>query len=106
MTIATSAGFWPFMAAVAVLAIAGLYYVMATKNLVRALIGIEVMIKSATLLIILAGKYTGNMGLAQSLVITLIVVEVVLMVAANGIVLCIFRNDDSISTSTVERLKG
>lgn len=106
MNFVLTGSFWPYMACVAMLAVAGLYYVIATKNLVRALIAVEVMIKSATLLIIIAGKATGNMALAQSLVITLIVVEVVLMVAANGIVLCIFRNDQAIDTSTVSRMKG
>ncbi len=98
--------FWPFMACVVMLAVAGIYYVMATKNLIRALIGVELMIKAATLLIILAGRITGRLALAQSLVITLIVVEVVLMVAASGLVLCIFRNEESIGLDGVSRLKG
>ena len=106
MMTAVSTMFWPILGCAALIAIAGLYSVMLTGNLIRALIGVEITIKAATLLIILGGYVTGNMGLAQALVITLIVVEVVLMVAANGIVLRIFRNDVSISTTTVSRLKG
>ncbi len=98
--------FSTYLIGIAVLAVCGIYYVIATKNLVRALIGVEIMIKAATLLIILAGRLTGNMGLAQSMVVTLIVVEVVLMVAASGIILTIFRNEDSVSIDTVSHLKG
>lgn len=86
--------------------IAGLYCIMATFNLIRALIGIEVLMKAATLAIIVAGYITGNLGLAQAIVITLIVIEVVLMVVAGGIVLWIFRHNETIDTRKIMNLKG
>ena len=72
---------------VIMLMIAGLYCIIATFNLVRVLIGIELLIKAATLLLILVGYVTGRAALAQSLVITLIVIEVVIMVVAVGVIL-------------------
>lgn len=84
----------------------GAYCILRTANLVRAVIGVEIMIKAATLLIILAGRLSGNSGLAQSIVITLIVIEVVFMVVAGGLILAIFRTHGSIDTHNLRKLKG
>ena len=59
-----------YVAAIALVGIAGLYYLLVTTNLIRALIGVELMMKAVTLGLILAGRLTGHVGLAQSLVIT------------------------------------
>jgi len=78
--------FWYFGIFVILLAITGIYCILATFNLIRAIIGIEILIKSATLLIIVSGFVTGQTALAQSLVITLIVIEVAIMVVAGGVI--------------------
>jgi NADH:ubiquinone oxidoreductase subunit K len=93
------------IAAVLLLA-AGVYYLLVTFNLLRALIAVELMIKAVTLFLVLAGRLTGREGLVQSYVITLIVIEVVLMVVAGGLVLGVFRNTGSISTRRLRNLKG
>jgi multisubunit Na+/H+ antiporter MnhC subunit len=70
------------------------------------LIALEILIKGATLLIILAGYATGQEALAQSLVITLIVIEVVVMTVAVGVVLGIRRHTGSLDISNIRNLKG
>ncbi|MDD5044555.1 MAG: NADH-quinone oxidoreductase subunit K [Candidatus Omnitrophica bacterium] len=95
-----------FSVFVILLFIAGTYSILVTFNLIRALIGIEILIKAVTLLIILAGYLTGNLGLAQAIAITLIVIEVVFMVVAGGIVLSIFRHHGTIDTRNLRDLKG
>ncbi len=86
--------------------IAGFYCIIASFNLVRALIGIEILMKAVTLLIIIAGYVTNNLALAQALVISLIVIEVVLMVVAGGLILWIFRHNETIDTRKLNLLKG
>ena len=49
------------------LLITGFYCLIMTYNLVRALIGLEILTKSVTLFIILAGYVTDRMALAQAL---------------------------------------
>ncbi|MDD4888620.1 MAG: NADH-quinone oxidoreductase subunit K, partial [Phycisphaerae bacterium] len=66
---------------VCVLAI-GVYCIAITKNLIRVLIGMEVMTKGVTLLLIAAGRRADRLALAQSLAITLIVIEVAVIVVA------------------------
>ncbi|MFA5090899.1 MAG: NADH-quinone oxidoreductase subunit K [Candidatus Omnitrophota bacterium] len=98
--------FWPFAVFVIFLFIMGTYCIMATFNLIRALIGVEILVKAATLLILLVGHVSGNGALAQTFVITLIVIEVVLMVVAGGVVLCLFRHNRTIDTRKLNNLKG
>lgn len=86
--------------------IIGFYCIIFSHNLVRALIGLEVITKAVTLLIILAGYATGHTALAQALVITMIVVEVVIVAVAAGLIVNIFRKYDSIDTRNLRSLIG
>ena len=95
-----------YVTSVVLVLIAGLYYLLVTTNLIRAVIGLELLTKSVTLAIILAGHLTGKTGLAQALAITLIVVEVVVMVAAMGIILNAFRQNKSVDVRLLRNVKG
>ena len=86
--------------------IVGMYCLITTRNLVRALIGLEVLTKGVTLLIILTGYVSGQIALAQSLAITLIVIEVAVIVVAVSIVLCIFRRTGGIDARSIREIKG
>jgi multisubunit Na+/H+ antiporter MnhC subunit len=95
--------YWVFIVP---LAIAGIYCLVVTRNFIRVLIGLELMTKAVTLLIIVMGYASGRLALAQSLVITLIVVEVVVISVAAGIVQSIFRLNDSLDIRKSRNLKG
>jgi len=84
----------------------GIYCVLMTYNLIRVLIGLEILIKAVTLLIVVVGYVTGHEALTQSLVITLIVIEVVLVTAAVGIVLGIRGYHNSLDVRKIRNLKG
>ena len=91
---------------IALLFICGLYCVMVTRNLIRAIVGLELLIKAVTLLMIISGYVSGKPALTQAFVITIIVIEVVLAVVAGGIALRIFRHNDSLDVRKLNRLKG
>ena len=97
---------WLYGVTVALLMIVGLYCIVVTSNLIRALIGLEVIMKAVTLLITMVGQLTGNTAMAQSFVITLIVIEVVLMIVAGGLVISIFRKYHTIDVRVLRNLKG
>ena len=86
--------------------IAGLYCILVTRNLVRVLIGLELLTKSVTLLLILGGYMTGKVALAQAIVITLIVIEVVVIAVMAGVILSIYRHTGSLDASNIKSLKG
>jgi len=100
-------GLFPHVVAAAVvLAVTGIYCMIASRNLLRVLIGFEVLVKAVTLFLVLAG-YAGSRGsVGQAIVITLIVVEVAVIAVAVGIVLALHRHHRSLDTRTVETLKG
>jgi multisubunit Na+/H+ antiporter MnhC subunit len=86
--------------------IVGVYCVVATRSLIRALIGLELLTKGVTLLIILTGYVSGQTALAQSLAITLIVIEVAVIVVAVSLILCIYRRTAGIDTGSIREIKG
>jgi multisubunit Na+/H+ antiporter MnhC subunit len=101
-----TAFFWQFIFFIILIFITGLYCVMVTRNFIRVLIGLEIITKAVTLLVIIAGYVTGNIALAQAYVITLIVIEVVVITVAAGIILCIFKHNNSLDVAKLRNLKG
>jgi len=95
-----------FLVFIILLFITGIYCILVSFNLIRALIGLEVLIKAVTLLILLAGYICGRTALAQAIVITLIVIEIVVMVVAGGIAFWAFRYNKTIDPRRLSNLKG
>ncbi len=98
--------FWIFSVYIIVLFVMGLYCILVTLNLVRALIGIEILMKAVTLLIIISGQACGSAALSQAMIITLIVIETVFIAVAMGIVLCFYKYTGSLDTKNMTKLKG
>jgi multisubunit Na+/H+ antiporter MnhC subunit len=88
---------------VVLLYIIGFYYLITTRNLIRILIALEVLTKGLTLTLIYVGKITGQMAIAQSMVITLIIIEVVILAVAAGIIINIFNHTDSLDVRKIFR---
>lgn len=84
----------------------GLYTLLASRNLLRMLIGFEIISKGVTLAIITAGSVNGQIVLSQTLAITAIVVEVVFIAIALAIVMIIQRKRHSLDVRKLTNLKG
>jgi multisubunit Na+/H+ antiporter MnhC subunit len=95
-----------YLATICVLAASGLYTLLVTQNLIRTIIGLELLTKAVTVGLILTGKLTGKLGLGQALVITVIVIEVVVMVVAVGLVLLAHRHTGQVDSRLLRNLKG
>ena len=79
--------FTMFILAIVLTAATGIYCLIATQNLIRVLISMELVNKGAALMMAVAGLVNGQLAQAESFIVALIVVEVV--VTAIGAVLCI-----------------
>lgn len=90
-----------FLTAV-LLYIIGFYYLIVTTNLIRKLIALELLTKGITLVLIYVGKTTGQMATAQSMVITLIIIEVVILAVAAGIIINIFNHTGSLNAKKMK----
>lgn len=86
--------------------ISGIYCLLVSRNMIRAIIGIELLTKAVTLLFIVAGFVTGKESLAQALVITIIVIEVVIAAVGGGIALRVFRHNGNLDIRQLNKLKG
>lgn len=84
----------------------GIYCILVTHNLIRLLIGMEIVTKAVTVLLVLSGYLTNNTGFAQTLVITLIVIEAVVVAVAAGLILNVFKNTNSLHIRGIKNLKG
>jgi multisubunit Na+/H+ antiporter MnhC subunit len=91
---------------VVLLAVAALYCILVSRNLIRILIGLELLIKSVTLLLGVAGYVTGRMALVQTFIITLIVIEVVVIAVAAGVVIGIHRRNHDLDACKLRNLRG
>jgi NADH-quinone oxidoreductase subunit K len=98
--------FWMFAIFATLVAVCGAYCILVSHNLIRILIGVELFTKAVTLLIIVAGYMSGRQALAQSITITLIVVEVVVIAIAAGIVIGAHDETDALDARNLSNLKG
>jgi NADH:ubiquinone oxidoreductase subunit K len=98
--------FWSCATAAALVFVAGLYCILASRNLIRILIGVELLTKAVTLLIVLAGAITGRIALAQALVITLVFVEVIAIAVGAAIVIGAWREHGTVDAKALTNLKG
>ncbi|HYA48179.1 MAG TPA: NADH-quinone oxidoreductase subunit K [Burkholderiales bacterium] len=85
---------------------AGLYALLAKRNLIRLLIGIEIIGKGVTLLLLATGFVRDNILLAQALVVTYIVIEVSLVATALAIIINVYRHTRSLDVRKLAKLKG
>ncbi len=91
---------------VALIALCGLYCILVSRNLIRILLGLEILTKAVTFLLALAGEISGERALAQSFIITLIVLEVVVIAVAAGVVISAYRQQGNLDVRGLHKLKG
>jgi multisubunit Na+/H+ antiporter MnhC subunit len=94
------------MGAVALLIGIGIYCLLTMKNMVKLLIGIEIIAKGITLALVATGFAKNNLLLAQSLVISVIVVDVAVVATALAIIISINRHTKSLDVRKLTKLKG
>lgn len=88
------------------LIVAGCYCLIRTYHIIKIIIGMEVSMKAVTLFVTLAGYVSGNVGLAQTFVITSIVIEVVVAVVGSGIAISLYKKYGNMDIRNLRKLKG
>ena len=90
----------------AALVFAGLLGLLLLRSLIKLFIAIEVIAKGISLLLLGTGFAKGNILVAQTLVVTFIVVEVSLVATALALIINIARQAKSLDIRQLSRLKG
>ncbi len=65
----------------------GLYAMLTVRNLIKVIVGLQIMVKGAMIALVLAGRLQGQENLGQSLALTVIVADTI--VAVVGLALAV-----------------
>jgi NADH:ubiquinone oxidoreductase subunit K len=84
----------------------GIYGLLITRNMIKIVMVLQLLVKSAILALMLAGKVSGQIGLGQSLSATVIVADTMVAVVALAIAIQIRRRFKTLDTVEVSTLKG
>ena len=84
----------------------GIYGLLITRNMIKIVMVLQLLVKSAILALMLAGKVSGQVGLGQSLAATVIVADTMVAVVALAIAIQIRRRFNTLDTVEVSTLKG
>lgn len=84
----------------------GLYGLLVTRNLIKMVAVLQVLLKSAVLALVLAGKAGGNIGLGQSLAATVIVADTVVAVIGLALGVQIQRRFGTTDLKEIANLRG
>jgi len=99
---------WVFVggAGIAALFVVGLYALAAKESLLKVLLGLQVLGKSVTLTFVLAGVVLNDLGRAQAIVFTVVVIEVIVAALALSLMVNVYRVTGSLSVRGIRRLRG
>ncbi len=83
----------------------GLYGLLITRNLIKVVVALQVLVKGALLALVAAGTASGKINLGQSLAIMVIVVDTVVAVIGLALALQIKRRMGTLDVKELATLK-
>lgn len=86
--------------------ILGWICLISQRNAFKQVIGLKIMLQGVTLALVLAGKLQENMNLAQTMVISALIVETIVIALALAMIVSIFRNIPGGDIDLLRKLRG
>jgi len=93
------------IAGVVLLLAAGLYGLLVSRHLIKVVVALQIMTKAAIVALVVAGNAVGRVNLAQSVVLTVIVVDTITAVLALALIVQIKRQTATLDAAELARLK-
>ena len=84
----------------------GLYGLLVTRNLIKMVAVLQVLVKSAIIALVLAGKVSGQVNLGQSLAVTVIVADTLVAVIGLALAVQVRRHIGTLDLRDLSTLKG
>jgi NADH:ubiquinone oxidoreductase subunit K len=84
----------------------GLLCLLTRRSVIKQVIGIKIMLQGVTLSLINAGYQSGDVRFAETMVISALVVETIVIAIAMALIINIFRRDPTGDIDQLDRLKG
>jgi len=97
----------PLIVLITILCLAGigLYCLLITRNLIKVVIALQLIVKGAVLAFILAGNMTGQLNLAQSMALTVIVADTIVAVVGLALAVQIRLKTGTLDIKSLSSLK-
>jgi len=86
--------------------ILGWVCLISQRNVFKQVFGLKIMLQGVTLALVLAGKLQENMNLAQTMVISALIVETIVIALALAMIVSIFRNIPNGDIDLLRKLRG
>jgi len=84
----------------------GFYGLLITRNLIKIVLVLQILVKAVVLALVLAGKASGNLGLGQSIAATVIVADTVVAVVALALAVQVRRRAGTLDIAKISTLRG
>jgi len=97
----------PLIVLIVILGLAGigLYCILATRNLIKVIIGLQLLVKGAVVGFMLAAHLTQNENFGQTLALTVIVADTIVAVVGLALAVQIRLRTGSLDIKTISTLK-
>jgi len=89
-----------------ILILTGCFELIRTHHMLKIIIALELAIKAVSMFIVLGGWLNGNMPVAESFVVSVIVIEVVVATVLSGIAISIYHKHGNMDIRSLRKLKG
>lgn len=83
----------------------GIYALLVMRNLFQVVVGLQIMVKGAVLALIVAGKMSGQLMLAQSMAVTVIVADTAVAVMGLALALQVKKRLGTLDVKALSTLK-
>jgi NADH-quinone oxidoreductase subunit K len=94
------------LSVIGLLFLIGLLCLLTRRSVIKQVIGIKIMLQSVTLSLIHTGHQSGDVRFAETMVISALVVETIVIAIALALIVNIFRRDPTGDIDRLDRLKG
>jgi NADH-quinone oxidoreductase subunit K len=84
----------------------GLVGLLTQRNVIKQVFGLKIMLQGVTLALIHAGRRNGDLRFAQTMVISALIVESVVIALALALIVNVFRHYPSGDVDDLNRLRG
>ena len=84
----------------------GFYGLLITRNLIKIVLVLQVLVKAVVIALVLAGKSSGNLGLGQSIAATVIVADTIVAVVALALAVQVRRRVGTLDLAKITSLRG
>ncbi len=91
---------------IVLLLVVGFYGLLITRNLIKIVLVLQILVKAVVIGLVLAGKTSGNLGLGQSLAATVIVADTVVAVVALALAVQVRRRVGTLDLAKISTLRG